>query len=87
MTLTYYSRAWSLYQVASPSSANDHGQSGDDVVSRGHHGEEEDGAQEAAEVIDRVLEPIDIRNWLKFHLATHCSTETSGYHAFIKVGN
>ena len=42
--------------MASPGGADDHGQSGDDVVSRGHHREQEDGAQEAAEVVDRILE-------------------------------
>ena len=43
--------------MAPPGGADDHGKSGYDVVSRGHHREEEDGAQEAAKVVDGVLEP------------------------------
>ena len=50
-------KSGSRYQVAPPGGADDHGQSGDDVVSRGHHRKEEDGAQEAAKVVDGVLEP------------------------------
>jgi len=41
--------------VTPPGSADDHGDSSDDVVGRHCDGEQERGAEEAPQVVDRVL--------------------------------